>query len=95
MKITVAELRVLCDKLFSHLDANGKTSIDIEQDYYWFVPAELRYSPYQEPKTLTLGQLTDDWRELSKIIDDQVDPVNYALVWLSSVLRIIGEKTPG
>ena len=95
MKITVAELRVLCDKLFSHLDANGKTSIDIEQDYYWFVPAELRYSPYQEPKTLTLGQLTDDWRELSKIIDDQADPVNYALVWLSSVLCIIGEKTPG
>ena len=91
MLITVAELRRASELLMNHLEAQGRASVQIDHDYYWFVPTDQRYDQYKEPKQLTLGQLSDDWSEIRKILDGKGEPVNYALVWLSSLLRAVGE----
>jgi hypothetical protein len=39
-----------------------------------------------------MGQLSDDWNELTKIASGKSPPLAYALVWLSSLLRFIGTK---
>jgi hypothetical protein len=91
MQVRVAELRELCDSLLGHLEANGVEQIEIGADLYWNVPADQRYAPYQEPHTLDIGSLAEDWRELQCVRAGESDPLAYHLVWLSSILRAVGE----
>ncbi len=91
MQVRVDELRVLVGKLLTHLEETGHSVVDLDVDYYWTVPEKARYDPYREPGKPDLGQLTDDWAELRKILTGDDAPLNYALVWLASVLRRVGE----
>lgn len=95
MHVSLEQLQNVSDRLFSHLRAQGIKSVEIAQDYYWDIPKPERYDPYHQPTNLNLGQLTDDWDELLKIVGCQKEPVGYALVWLASVLRAVGEHVVG
>ena len=70
-------------------------SVAISVDYYWSIPREQRLDVTKEPTEHTLGQLSDDLSELTRIDDDEAEVISYALVWLSSVLRELGETTVG
>jgi hypothetical protein len=39
-----------------------------------------------------MGQLSDDWNEVAKVASGHRPPTAYALIWLSSRLRLIGSK---
>lgn len=69
----------------------GVSDVDVPADYYWFIAREKVYDPYAEPAEFTIGQLSDDWAELSGIVAGEKDAMPYALVWLSSVLRAAGD----
>lgn len=92
MKVSVAELREAANLLFDHLERSGHAEIEVDADYYWSVPTEQLYSSYTEPTGLTLGQLSDDQRELTRIRIGAQPPLAYALVWLSSLLRFVGAR---
>lgn len=91
MQVRIATLRALADKLFTHLEQTGHSAIEIDEDYYWDVPAVRRYNPYEKPEELTLGQLSDQWSDLKKILAGEKNVLNYDLVWLAAILRRIGE----
>lgn len=91
MRVNISDLRRVSEKLFSHLEQNGHSSVEISADYYWIIPEERRYDPYNEPTDFSLGQLTDDWSRLQKIAEEENEPIGYALVWLASILQAIGE----
>jgi hypothetical protein len=91
MQISTNELRKACELLLTHLEESGHSAIEITRDYYWNVPQEQRYDPYQEPAQFDMGQLSDDWSELQGILEGRKVTVSYALVWLSSILRSVGE----
>jgi hypothetical protein len=91
MDIKVSQLRTATERLLAHLESKGDT-VNVEADFYWNIPAPARYNPYEEPKELTLGQLSDDWGELSRIAEGEAEPINYALVWLGAVMTAIGEQ---
>lgn len=93
MKIDIADLKRVFETLVAHLEQTNQSTYEIEWDYYWDIPTEDRYNPNVDPKDLTLGQLTDDWEGLLEIANGDMPPVGPALVWLSSVLRSIGEST--
>lgn len=95
MQVSVSELRAVSEQLFLHLERSGYSSVELDADYYWNIPKKLRYNPYEEPKELDLGQLTDDWDNLCKILEGTNDPIGYACVWLSTVLRAVGETVIG
>ena len=95
MKVTTKELRRSIDQLLTHLEDGGATEFEIEEDFYWNVSVSERYLPYEEPRALTLGQLSDDLDELRAIRDGQKEPVGYALVWAASILSRIGELSEG
>ncbi len=61
----------------------------------WAVEREQRIDPTREPTALSLGQLSDDIQELKRIGELDVEPIGYACVWLSNILRELGEKTVG
>ena len=95
MIVTVEELRKMCEHLLNHLEEVGASSIEIPVDYYWDIPKESHYDPYNKPEEFTLGQLTDDWQELKKILSEEGEPISYMLVWLSAILRAVGEQVIG
>lgn len=95
MKVNVAELRIVANKLLDHLEATGHAEVGVDVDFYWEISSKQRYEPYVEPGPLSMGQLSDDWTELKRIAEGQALPVSYALVWLASILRRIGETSAG
>jgi len=95
MHIELTDLRQISERLFEHFEQQGQSSVDIPVDYYWNIPKEQVYDPYQEPSELNLGQLTDDWNELQKVLDAKREPIAYYFVWLAAVLRAIGEHVLG
>jgi hypothetical protein len=94
MKIQLSELRQATNVLFDHLERTGRTEIEVTEDFYWSIPEKRLYSVYSPPpeSELTMGQLSDDWNELTKIASGKSPPLAYALVWLASLLRFIGTK---
>ncbi len=95
MEISLSDLEKITEALFVKIKNSGYDRIEIADDYYWNISSESRYDPYKEPEEFTLGQLTDDWNELSKILENSTEPINYAFVWLAAILRKIGEDLPG
>ena len=92
MVIILDELQAATDKLFAHFKETDVDSVELAEDYYWWISKEQIYNPNTEPTEFTIGQLSDDWNELRKMLDGKSDPLGYHLVWLSAILRAIGEK---
>ena len=95
MKVSTEELRRAALALLQHVEQSGQKEFEIAEDFYWDIPAEKRYAPYEEPKELTMGQLSDDWSEVTQMVSGNREPVAYGLVWLAAVLRRVGEKVVG
>ncbi|MEO0460583.1 MAG: hypothetical protein AAF219_07055 [Myxococcota bacterium] len=94
-KISVVELRAAAEKLFAHLEDSGNSDLEIDVDYYWHVPAEARYDMNHEPADLTVGQLSSDVDEILRLSRGELEPLNFGLVRLATVLQRIGETTIG
>lgn len=92
-KITTAQLKEAANLLLSHLERNEIKEVDITDDFYWDVPAAIRYDQHDEPKELTLGQLSDDASEVKRMLEGDAPPVAYGLVWLAALLRRVGETS--
>ncbi len=95
MNIELSELKAIFLLEINHLEELGYEKIEIPVDYYWNIPQDVRYDPYKEPHILDLGQLSTIPQGLQKIIRGANDPVAYDLVWLSTILRAIGEQALG
>jgi len=94
MEIDIDTLEQACQAIFVYLKEAKIDSIQVEQDFYWHISQEDRYNPYQEPKNLTLGQLSSDWEEIKKIAVGESEPLGYSFVLLSSLLKYLGENQP-
>lgn len=95
MRIDVEELQAITTILYEHLESLGIKHIDIPDDYYWNINSQEIYDPYQTPSNLDMGQLTENWQELQKLLKRESEPLAYEFVWLAALLRAIGEKIAG
>ncbi len=94
MRLELAKLRSAMEILFDHLEEEGYDSADISSDFYWHVETAELYDPYNEPRELTLGQLSFDWTRLEELLRRETDPLGLDFVWLSALLRALGEQIP-
>jgi hypothetical protein len=92
MEIILDDLQEIFTLLVQNIKEKGIKTINLEVDYYWNIPQPQIYDPYQKPLELDLGQLSDDWNELRKILTTQKEPLGYHLVWLAAILRAVGEN---
>ncbi len=46
----------------------------------------------KEPSEFDIGQLYEDYHFLEGILLNNDEPIGYSLVWLSSILKYIGEN---
>jgi hypothetical protein len=95
MKVTTSELRTALERVLRYLEETDRATFSIEEDFYWSVPPSAAYDNYSQPAELTVGQLTDDWAHVKALVEGREEPLGYALVWISSVLRRVGEKSAG
>ena len=92
IQIGIGELKRILELLADHIRNESGQTLTISEDYYWEVDERQLYNPTQDPDVFNLGQLSDDWQRLSKILHGEDPPIGYALVWLGAVLRAIGQK---
>ena len=91
MEVNIDKLRAVANTLLSHIESHSGKTVTLSEDYYWNVPAAIRYDPYEKPKEHTLGQLSDDMAELTRMINGERPIIGYGLVWLAAILRRLGE----
>lgn len=93
LQIQVSEIEKALARLLETLREREGDVVELpETDYYWAIPPEEMYDPFNKPKALTLGQLSDDLQELGRIADGQAPPVAGDFLRLSAVLAVIGGK---
>ena len=95
MIVKLDELKQALDVVFEHLRAENVTAVEVDEDFYWNIPAEVVYDPLTQPEAMDVGQLTEDWVRIQAIADGTSPPIGFALVWSAAVLRRIGEKNVG
>ncbi len=91
MKIQLTQLRKAAELILNQLAVDGIEEIELTKDFYWTIPIEQRYDPYKQPSQLTLGQLSDDWMEITRLVSGEQEAAAYQLEWLSSLLRYVAD----
>ena len=92
MELNVAKLKRASDSIFQHLCDIGITTVSLPRDHYWSIPKKAKYDVYGRPADFTIGQLSEDVKELNRIAEGEADSITYAFVWLGTVLQAIGEE---
>ncbi len=91
LRISVEELRALLDGAVKAIEETHGPDIELDADYYWWIPNPDVYDPTTQPTDLTLGRFSDELEFLHNgAKGDYV--LSYNAVWLSQLLRAIGEK---
>ena len=64
-----------------------------KDDYYWAMSDEDKYNPYEEPKELTLGQVSFDWDVLMEVKatekSEDIVLISYHLGCLAEILNVV------
>jgi hypothetical protein len=95
MKIETSELKQVVEKLLRHLDELNIEELDLPYDYYWDIPKEILYDSYKEPSRFTIGQLSDNWKDLQALLDPSRDALVQDYEDLAAVLKAVGQTIRG
>ncbi len=95
MKIDIRKLQEISNKVFSHIYEMEIEEFEIIDDYYWDMAEEDLYDIQKEPSSHDLGQLSDDWRDLEKLLENNREPLASDFIDLAMILRAIGQNVTG
>ncbi|MFG3545664.1 hypothetical protein [Streptomyces clavifer] len=93
LRIPLDQLRTAFELALQHIEASAGSAVALEHDYFWSVPGDELYEVLNEPRTITIGQLSESWQHLEDLLADPNRAVGHHLVWLADVLRAIGQDT--
>lgn len=93
MKVNIIDIEKITSLLLSKLKESKGSEIEIINDFYWDISEDELYSPYEEPKNFTLGQLSDDLEELQRLTKYD-DAITYDLKRLSQILKVLSIENP-
>lgn len=85
-------MKVIEAILSSDLELNSQHEVDIKEDFYWNISESELYNIANDPSDFTIGQLSDDWQELVKILEKKNEPVLYDLTKVASILRYLATR---
>ena len=92
MNVNIKELELIIKLLLSKIQMQQGMNIILDNDYYWNIPQEELYNPYSEPKNLTLGQLSDDLKEIERLLICEDDAISYDLNRVACILKAISDN---
>jgi hypothetical protein len=88
IKVNIDELQKITSLLLSKLKDSKGNEIEIKNDYYWDIAEDEIYNPYEDPKNITLGQLSDDLEEIQRLPKSD-NAIMYDLKRLSNILKVL------
>lgn len=89
--VTVDELRQVTAAMLDWLEDHVGERVEIDVDLFWWIDAKQVYDPYRDPNGLTIGSAADSIEFLHRSVDAE-ERIGYGLVWLSQVLRAVGDS---
>ena len=96
MKIQKKEVLHVLTLLSKKINENFGDEITLSsQDYYWQMTLDEMYDIQQEPKELMIGQISDDWSELKRLLANGDDAISYDLVSLGELLKLLKYSSLG
>jgi hypothetical protein len=95
LRISIQELRQVFGVLIDELAEVSGDVVEIPDFPFWAIPADLRRNVYEEPRDLTIGQLSEAWDNALATTSSEEAPLRYGFVWLADVLREIGDQPSG
>jgi hypothetical protein len=78
--------------LLTKLKERKGVKVELENDYYWSIDSKELYNPTEEPKDLTLGQISFDWDRLENAKPDDLIPYDFERV--SNILKALANEHP-
>jgi hypothetical protein len=93
MKVNIDDIEKITSLLLSKLKESKGNEIEINNDFYWDISEDQLYSPYEEPKNITLGQLSDDLEEVQRLAKSD-DAIIYDLKRVSQILKVLSIENP-
>jgi len=93
LAISTGDLRAAFE---AHIEERSGSMVTLPGDYFWWIqrPDVYDVGTQPQPDSLTIGQLTEAWQFLIEgVRTDGV--VSQSAVWLSQVLRAVGEEVIG
>ncbi|MCK2029465.1 hypothetical protein KZC54_06945 [Microbacterium sp. KSW4-6] len=67
-------------------------TVRVGEDYFWSIPADQLYDVTAAPSGLTIGQLSESFDNIRELDTSPDRAISYGLVWLSDLLRAIGQS---
>ncbi|MGW1072283.1 hypothetical protein [Streptomyces sp. NPDC002537] len=95
LRIPLDQLRHAFDTALRHVETSAGHTVELGEEYFWSVPGDELYDVLNEPKTLTIGQLSESWQHLEDLLAHQDGALGYHLVWLADIIRAIGQDATG
>ena len=92
MIIDMHKLEAITSILLSKLRESNGNNIELPHDYYWDIALDDLYNPYQEPTSLMLGQLSDDWEDVQKFCESD-DSIPHDLKRVAAILTALSQST--
>lgn len=94
MKVNIDELQKITLLLLSNLREQMGNEIELENDFYWDISSNELYKPYDEPKDISLGQLSDDLMEVQKLTSSSDEAIPYDLKRIAEILKALSIENP-
>lgn len=93
MKVNIDEIQKITSLLLSKLKESKGNEIEINNDYYWDISSDELYNPYEEPKNITLGQLSDDMKEIQRLVISD-EAIMYDLKRIATIFKALSIENP-
>lgn len=93
MKININDLEKIILLLLHKLKESKGNEIELNNDFFWDIPSDELYNPYEDPKNITLGQLTDEVNEIMRLMKAD-EAIAYDLKRVASILTALSIENP-
>lgn len=92
MNVNIDELEEIVSLLLKKLKHSKGKEIELNNDYYWEISNDEVYNPYEEPKNISLGQLSEDINELNRLVNKDDDAIPYDLSRIGNILKALSNE---
>ncbi len=89
--VSIEIVRRACSLLLDHLEEVAGREITLEHDSFWAIDTVQSYDVLKTPEAFTIGQLSESVDQIKSIVADPSNIVSYGLVWMSDVMKAVGQ----
>ena len=89
MKINIDEIQKITSLLLSKLREQKGNEVELGNDFYWDISSDELYKPYDDPENISLGQLSDDLKEVQRLSQSSDGAIPYDLKRVAEILKAL------